>query len=126
MNGLFIDQFGNKEYYLNGVLHREDGPAREMANGDKSYWINGKCHRDGDLPSIICSNGEKYYSINGLLHREGNMPAIDYPNGDKSYWNHGKLHRTDGPAFESNNQNQEFWINGIEFCEECYWKEIKK
>jgi hypothetical protein len=55
MNGLFIDQFGNKEYYLNGVLHR-----------------------------------------------------------------------TDGPAFESNNQNQEFWINGIEFCEECYWKEIKK
>jgi hypothetical protein len=29
------------EWYHNGKLHREDGPAIEYANGDKSWWRNG-------------------------------------------------------------------------------------
>jgi len=31
-----------KEWYLNGELHREDGPAIEYANGYKSWYLNGK------------------------------------------------------------------------------------
>jgi len=29
-----------------GKLHREDGPAVELDNGDKSWWVNGKLHRE--------------------------------------------------------------------------------
>ena len=33
---------GDKEWYLNGKLHREDGPAVEYANGTKHWLLNGK------------------------------------------------------------------------------------
>ena len=33
---------GYKAWYLNGKLHREDGPAMEWANGYKAWWLNGK------------------------------------------------------------------------------------
>jgi len=33
---------GNKLWYLNDKLHREDGPAIEYANGDKEWYLNGK------------------------------------------------------------------------------------
>jgi hypothetical protein len=29
-------------WYLNGELHREDGPAIERANGTKAWYLNGK------------------------------------------------------------------------------------
>ncbi len=35
------DEDGNKYWYLNDKLHREDGPAIEYANGNKSWYING-------------------------------------------------------------------------------------
>jgi len=31
---------GTKAWYLNGKLHREDGPAVEYANGDKDWYLN--------------------------------------------------------------------------------------
>ena len=34
------NSFGDKHWYLNGKLHREDGPAVEYANGDKEWWLN--------------------------------------------------------------------------------------
>jgi hypothetical protein len=34
--------YGDKCWYLNGKLHREDGPAIEYANGYKSWWLNDK------------------------------------------------------------------------------------
>lgn len=51
-------------YYLNGKLHREDGPATEFANGDKEWYINGKLHRE-DGPAIEYNNGDKSWYING-------------------------------------------------------------
>ena len=30
---------GNQFWYLNGNLHREDGPAVEYANGDKQWFL---------------------------------------------------------------------------------------
>jgi hypothetical protein len=33
---------GYKYWYLNGKLHREDGPAIEYADGDKYWYLNGK------------------------------------------------------------------------------------
>jgi hypothetical protein len=31
---------GDKFYYLNGKMHREDGPAVDYANGNKAWYIN--------------------------------------------------------------------------------------
>ena len=33
---------GDKEWYLNGKLHREDGPAVEYSYGTKYWYLNGK------------------------------------------------------------------------------------
>jgi len=32
---------GTKVWWLNGKLHREDGPAIEWSNGTKEWWLNG-------------------------------------------------------------------------------------
>ncbi len=33
---------GDKFWYKNGKLHREDGPAQEWADGEKYWYENGK------------------------------------------------------------------------------------
>lgn len=44
-----IDERGTKIYYSDRkmtILHREDGPACEWADGNKYWYINGKFHRE--------------------------------------------------------------------------------
>ena len=48
---VMTDADGTKEWYLNGQLHRVDGPAIEYASGTKAWWLNGKRHRV-DGPAI--------------------------------------------------------------------------
>jgi hypothetical protein len=79
---------GDKEWFLNGKLHREDGPAFEGYNGDKFWYLNGKYHRE-DGPAIEWSNGDKSWYLNGKFHREDG-PAIEYSNGTKSWYLNGK------------------------------------
>jgi hypothetical protein len=78
---------GTKEWLLNGLLHRTDGPALEGASGTKAWWLHGKRHR-----------------VDG--------PAIEWADGAKSWWLNGKLHRTDGPALERANGDKEWWVDG--------------
>ena len=33
---------GHKDWYLNGELHREDGPAMEFANGINCWFLNNE------------------------------------------------------------------------------------
>ena len=54
---------GEKCWYLNGKLHREDGPAVEYSNGDKFWYLNGNRHRE-DGPAVEYSNGEKSWWLN--------------------------------------------------------------
>ena len=35
-----VDEFGNKTWFLNGNLHREDGPAIEWSDGTKCWYLN--------------------------------------------------------------------------------------
>jgi len=83
-----VDKFGNKEWYLNGKYHREDGPAIEWANGAKSWYLNGELHRE-DGPAIEHANGDKSWFLNGELHREDG-PAIEYINGTKFWYLNGE------------------------------------
>ena len=59
----------NKEWYLNGKLHREDGPAVEYTNGDNYWYLNGKLHRE-DGPAVEYINGYKEWYLNGVKYSE--------------------------------------------------------
>ena len=88
-----------KKWYLNGNLHREDGPAIEWPSGNKEWCLNGKHHRE-DGPAIVYSTGTKKWYVNGRLHREDG-PAVEYADGTK-----------------------EWWINGAEYTEEEFNKKM--
>ena len=51
------------EWYLNGQLHREDGPAIEYKDGYKAWYLNDNRHRE-DGPAIEFSDGCKEWYIN--------------------------------------------------------------
>jgi hypothetical protein len=55
---------GDKYWYLNGKLHREDGPAVEYSDGNKFWWLNGKRHRE-DGPAMEWANGDEFWYLNG-------------------------------------------------------------
>jgi len=86
---------GTKEWWLNGNLHRIDGPAVERANGTKEWWLNDNRHR---------SDG----------------PAVEYADGTKEWWLNGFPHRTDGPALERADGSKMWFLNG----KEVSWREV--
>ena len=59
-----VNANGDKEWYLNGKYHREDGPAVEYANGDNAWYLNGERHRE-DGPAIEHATGDKVWYLNG-------------------------------------------------------------
>jgi hypothetical protein len=78
---------GDKFWYLNGKLHREDGPAREYSDGSKYWYLNGKLHRK-DGPAFECSDYKSWW-VNGNRHREDG-PAVEWANGDKFWYLNGE------------------------------------
>ncbi len=60
-----IDSYGIKRWYLDGSLHRIDGPAIE------------------DGTAIEWSDGTKYWYLNGKKHRIDGS-AIEYADGGKA------------------------------------------
>ena len=92
-NGEYTDEYGTVEWYLNGELHREDGPAVEHADGSKEWYLNGECHRE-DGPAIEWEDGTKFWWLNDKQHREDG-PAVEYADG------------TDGTV-----RTVEWWLNG--------------
>ena len=61
---------GHKAWYLNGKIHREDGPAIENTKGHKYWYLNNKLHRE-DGPAIKCADGYKEWYLNGIEYTEG-------------------------------------------------------
>ena len=85
-NGIYeVKDFGTL-YFVNGKLHREDGPAIEYIFGTKCWLINDKYHRlDG--PAVEHNNGEKSYYIEGKLYLKEEFEAAVYlyKNGLQDY-----------------------------------------
>lgn len=57
---------GNRHWFLNGRLHREDGPAIEWSDGSKFWYLDGKLVTEQEVMKSSCSgniveiNGKKY------------------------------------------------------------------
>jgi hypothetical protein len=96
-----VDEKGNQYWYLDGKVHRVDGPAIIRADGTKFWWLNGKVHR-----------------VDG--------PAVFWPDGRQDWYLNGKLHRVDGPAIIHSNGTQYWWLNGQHYTEEEYKNELLK
>ena len=60
---------GSKMWYLNGELHRTDGPAIEYADGSKEWYADGRLHRT-DGPAIEYADGSKAWYLHGELLTE--------------------------------------------------------
>ena len=79
-----VSASGNKYWYLNDKLHREDGPAVEWDDGDKWWYLNDERHRE-DGPAIECADGDKEWYLNDERHREDG-PAIERASGYKAWY----------------------------------------
>ena len=99
---------GDKLWYKNGKLHREDGPAVER-NGTKEWWVNGKLHRE-DGPALEL-NSTKEWWVNGKRHREDG-PAVEWANGTKKWWVNGKQYIE--KEFNERNSFKEYTIKELE------------
>jgi hypothetical protein len=119
-------------WFLDGKLHRVDGPAYvHVANGivySLNWFINGQEHRE-DGPARIESMHNNSIPIStietwfyrGKIHRE-NGPAITiyYRNGvvkSHQWYKHDKRHRVDKPAVIEYNIHgrvllYEYYLNG--------------
>jgi hypothetical protein len=85
-----VDDDGNRCWYLNGHLHREDGPAFEYADGSRCWYLNGHLHREDG-------------------------PAFEYADGSRCWYLNGKRHREDGPAIEYAYGTRRWYLNGLEY-----------
>jgi hypothetical protein len=99
-NGFIVDHFGTKTHYANNIVHREDGPAIEYADGTKIYVFNGKYHRE-DGPAVEWLSGTKFWYKNGKLHRNDG-PAVELVKGkgDQWYYNGDYIYCTSQQEFE--------------------------
>jgi len=55
---------GDKDWYVNRKLHREDGPAIINRSGEKRWYINDKLHKK-DGTAIVYPNESIFWYING-------------------------------------------------------------
>lgn len=87
------DSNGDVYWYYEGKLHRDDGPAIELANGVKEWYQHGKRHRtDGPAIDLALSGEYGEWYQNGLKHREDG-PAVLLPlehTQIEEYWVHGE------------------------------------
>ena len=66
---------GNKFWYLNDQLHREDGPAVESTtNWYKKWYLNDQLHRE-DGPAIECADERKYWYLEGVNYSKSGHKA---------------------------------------------------
>ena len=75
-NGCYIDEDGDKWYYKNNLLHRDDDlPAIECSNGDKWYYRKGLSHRIWGH-AIEWSDGEKWWYLFGVEYTEDDYNTL--------------------------------------------------
>lgn len=136
------DAAGRKEWRLDGLLHREDGPAIECPDLGQFWYLRGIPHRE-DGPAVERIDGTKIWYIHGKIYSEEEFhakypkkfvqdgiygdftmwtlngeyhrefgPAVIYSCGTKEWWVDGKLHRRDGPAVEDVDGIQKWYVHG--------------
>ena len=69
LDGTYKDRTGIIQTFVNGELHKNDGPAVEWPDGSSAWYVGGKLHRI-DGPAYETDSGYKSWYINGKLITE--------------------------------------------------------
>ena len=88
------------------------------ADGSQRWFLNGQLHRT-DGPAVIWTVGSQSWYLNGQLHRTDG-PAVIWTDGSQSWYLNGNRHRTDGPAVIYDDGTQLWFLNGREMTQEEY------
>lgn len=70
---------GTQAWYVQGQLHRIDGPALDNGRGYQVWCLDGRNHRIGG-PAVIMASGRREWYVHGRRHRIDG-PAVEYPQG---------------------------------------------
>lgn len=125
-------------WWLNGVQHNLNGPARVNNDGSNSYYINGNWIRKENFAKEVAKHKEshpEFISIQERNEREASMESHkkveSYAHFDGietftgsvidaiglvCYYKNGKKHREDGPAF-INTKNNPDWVPSSFYCD---------
>jgi len=103
------DEQKGEEYRKNGLLHREDGPARIYANGTKQWFNNGLLHRENG-PAVEANHEyckKIVYYKHGKKHNERGPAYVEVWNFEHviKYFYEDELHHLQGPAFFINKKS---------------------
>lgn len=82
-----VDDAGVTRWTLDGVLHRDDGPAVIWADGSTGWYRHGVLHRDDG-------------------------PAEEHAGGYLGWYDHDRQHRLDGPARVWHDGTEEWFLFG--------------
>ncbi len=82
-----------QEYKIVEIVHRSnDLPAVIYPSGKKEWWANGNIHRDTG-PAIIEANGAQIWVRRNVIHRDDDLPAIIEANGARVWYQYGVIRR---------------------------------
>lgn len=100
LDGPAQDLFYRKEYNIDGIAHRDNGPARINSDGDFYHYKYGKLHNENGPAAYVSGDGGGYaYYIDNLKHRI-NGPAIIMNSGKEQWFYKGKqIHCTNIDEF---------------------------
>ena len=115
-----VESKGKTEYYKDGKLHREDGPA-VIKGKIQEWWLNGVRHRE-DGPAATQGSFEEWF-LNGKYHRVGGPAIIE--GKYQAWYQNNKMHREDGPAVIDGTRHG-WYLNGVKYEEKDYWKKVNK
>lgn len=108
---------GTQGWYLDAqctILHREGAPALVKPNKYAEWYANGVLHREDGPASIVGPDfGAPTYQAwyrNGVRHRTNGPAVIDC--GDRFWYQNDKFHRLNGPAIELLTGEVAYWIEG--------------
>lgn len=77
-----------QEWWVDGKLHCDGGPAVVASTGEEQWWRHGELHRE-DGPAVTTETGKQTWYRHGQIHRDGG-PAVVYADGRQQWWHHGK------------------------------------
>jgi hypothetical protein len=66
---------GTQTWMLNGLLHREDGPAVISPSGYQAWYLHDQLHRE-DGPAVVFPNGSRFWYLNGMELDEQEITVI--------------------------------------------------
>lgn len=97
----------------NGLIHSfRDAPAVVWVHGEKQWWTDGMLHRDG-APAVVSPSGLQIWYRNGKYHRDGDAPAVIHLDGTQEWWRDGLRHRDGAPAVIMADGTQTWWRDGV-------------